>query len=165
MSTSTFVVSYVYTVTYLTGKMLFLLKEIIRDIGLDPSKFTSDWASYENAVRTWLASRHLERIRLEIYDSANNALVTFWDVDVVYTTVGDGSLWIDAAAVRYAIIKQGHAPSSCLYDIKVINKPGWETVPGWRSCELRSTEGFKRYAVGSAVGGNGISAEVAYWSK
>ncbi len=47
----------------------------------------------------------------------------------------------------------------------MINKPGRETVPGWGSCKLRSTEGFKRYAVGSAVGGNGISAVVAYWSK
>jgi hypothetical protein len=165
MSTSTFVISYAYTVTYITDKMLFLLKEIIRDIGLDPAKFASDWATYENAVRTWLASRHLERIRLEVYDPANNTLVTFWDIDVVYATVGDGSLWVDAAAVRYAIIKQGHTPSSCRYDIKVINKPGWEAVPGWGACELRSTEGFKRYAVGSAVGGNGLSAEVAYWSR
>ena len=35
-----------------------------------------------------------------------------------------------AAALRYVIIKQGHTPSSCRYDIKVINKPGWEAVPG-----------------------------------
>ena len=165
MSTSTFVISYAYTVTYITDKMLFLLKEIIRDIGLDPAKFANDWATYENAVRTWLASRHMERIRLEVYDPANNALVTFWDIDVVYATVGDGSLWVDAAAVRYAIIKQGHTPSSCRYDIIVINKPGRPNVPGWATCALRSTEGFRRYSVGSAVGGNGLSAEVAYWSR
>jgi hypothetical protein len=165
MSTSTFVISYAYTVTYMTSKMLMLLKEIIRDIGLDPSKFTNDWATYEEAIRTWLASRHLERIRLEVYDPANNRLVTFWDIDVVYASVGDGSLWVDAAAVRYAILKQGHTPSSCRYDIKVTNKPGRPDVPGWGPCEFRSTEGFKRYAVGSAVGGNGLSAEVAYWSR
>jgi hypothetical protein len=165
MSTSTFVISYAFTVTYLTDKMLLLLKEIIRDIGLDPSKFTSDWATYENAVRTWLASRHLERIRLEVYDPANNALVTFWDIDVVYSTVGDGFLWVDAAAVRYAIAKAGYAPSSCRYDIKLTNKPGRPDVPGWSPCEFRSTTGFKRYTVGSAAGGNGLSAEVAYWSR
>ena len=165
MSTSTFVISYAYTVTYITDKMLFLLKEIIRDIGLDPAKFANDWATYENAVRTWLASRHVERIRLEVYDPANNALVSFWDIDVVYATVGDSSLWVDAAAVRYAIIKQGHTPSFCRYDIIVINKPGRPDVPGWGTCALRSTEGFRRYSVGSAVGGNGLSAEVAYWSR
>jgi hypothetical protein len=30
MSTSTFVISYAYTVTYVTTKMLLMLKEIIR---------------------------------------------------------------------------------------------------------------------------------------
>jgi hypothetical protein len=161
MSTSAFVISYAYTVTYLTDKMLLLLKEIIRDIGLDPSKFANDWASYELAIRTWLSSRHLERVRLEIYNPSTGALVTFWDIDVVYESVGDGSLWVDAAAVRYAIAKAGHAPSSCSYAIKIINKLGRPDVHGWGSCELRSTEGFKRYTVGAAVGGNGLSAQVA----
>ena len=152
--------------TYITDKMLFLLKEIIRDIGLDPAKFASDWATYENAVRTWLASRHLERIRLEVYDPANNALVTFWDIDVVYATVGDGSLWVDAAAVRYAIIKAGHTPSSCRYDIKRDQQAG---PPGRAGMGDRARsdrpKGLGATAVGSAVGGNGLSAEVAYWSR
>ena len=67
--------------------------------------------------------------------------------------------------MAYAIAKAGYAPSSCLYDIRVINKPGRPDVPGWGPCELRSTEGFKRYTVGASVGGNGLSAQVSYWSR
>jgi hypothetical protein len=165
MSTSTFVISYAYTVTYVTTKILQLLKEIIREIGLDPSNFVNDWDSNESAISTWLTSRHLERITLEVYDPRTNALVTRWDIDVVYASVGDGSLWVDTAAIRYAIIKAGLVPSACRYDIKVKNKQGHPYVQGWGPCDFRSTEGFKRYAVGATVGGNGLSAQTAYWSR
>jgi hypothetical protein len=167
MSTSTFVISYAYTVTYVTSKMLHLVSNIIRDIGLDPSNFARDWAVYENGISTWLASRHLERVTLEVYDPKTGNLITRWDLEIVYSTVGDGNLWVDPAAVHYAILKAGLAPSSCLYTIKVrLNDlPGKPTVTGWGDCTFRSTEGLNRYAAGAAVGGNGLATEIAYWSK
>ena len=165
MSTSTFVISYAHTVTYVTTKMLLVLKEIIREIGLDPANFTDNWATYEDAVATWLASRHLERVTLEVYDPHADNLVTRWDIDVVYTSVGDGSLWVDTAAIRYAIAKAGLAPSSCKYDIKMKNKPGRPHVHGWGPCDFRSTDGFMRYSVGATLGGNGLAAQTAYWSR
>ncbi|MDT5151711.1 MAG: hypothetical protein QOI01_3444, partial [Mycobacterium sp.] len=67
MSTSTFVITYAHTVTYVTTKMLLVLKEIIREIGLDPAHFTDDFDTYEDAVTTWLSSRHLQQIALEVY--------------------------------------------------------------------------------------------------
>jgi hypothetical protein len=165
MSTSTFVISYAYTVTYVTTKMLHLLSNIIRDIGLDPSKFTRDWRVYEDGISTWLASGHLQRVTLEVYDPRTNSLITRWDIDVVYSSIGDGNLWVDGAAVRYAIAKAGLVPASCLYDIKVRNNPSAPLVSGWNDCSFRPTDGFQRYSVGAAVGGNGLSAQAAYWSR
>jgi len=165
MSTATFVISYAQTVTYLSTKMLLLLKEIIREVGLDPARFTSDWPTYEDAVSTWLSSRHLQRVTLEIYNPRTNALVSRWDMDVVYSTIGDGKLWVDTAAIRYAIAKAGIPPSSCSYDIKLKNAPGRPEVQGWSSCDFRATDGLQRYAIGAAVGGNGLSAQAAYWSR
>ena len=157
MSTSTFVISYAYTVTYVTAKLLLTLKEIIREIGLDPSKL---------AISTWLRNRELERVTLEVYDPRTSELVTRWDIEIQYASVGDGSsLWVDTAAIRYTIIKHGLVPSACLYDIKVKNRPGYTAVNGWGPCDFRSTEGFKRYAIGATVGGNGLSAQTAYWSR
>lgn len=165
MSTSTFVITYAYTVTYVTTKMLLILKEIIREIGLDPSRFTDDFGTYEDAVSTWLTSCHLQRITLEVYDPRTDGLITRWDIDVVYSTVGNGRLWVDTAAVRYAIVKAGIAPSSCSYDIKLKNAPGRPDVPGWGPCDFRSTDGFRRYSTGAAVGGNELTAQTAYWSR
>lgn len=165
MSTSTISISYTFTVTYVTTKMLLTLKEIIREIGLDPSKFAADWAVYERGITTWLTSRHLERVTLEIYKPGTGALVTRWDIDVVYGTVGDGSLWVDTAAIRYAIAKAGAAPSSCDYEIKLKNTAGRPSVQGWSECSFRSTDGLKRYSVGATIGGNGLAAQTAYWSR
>jgi hypothetical protein len=165
MSSSTFVISYTHTVTYVTAKMLLTIKEIIREIGLDPSAFTNDWTSYETAISTWLTSRDLERVTLEVYNPTTDALVTRWDIDVLYSSVGDGSLWVDTAAIRYQILKAGLAPSTCRYDIKVKNSPGRPDVYGWNSCAFRSTDGFKRYSIGGTIGGNGLTAQAAYWGR
>jgi hypothetical protein len=165
MSSSTFVISYTHTVTHVTGKMLLTIKEIIREIGLDPSAFTSDWTTYENAISTWLNSQHLERVTLEVYNPTTDALVARWDIDVLYSSVGDGSLWVDTAAIRYQIAKAGLAPSTCRYAIKVKNKPGRKDVYGWSSCSFRSTDEFSRYSVGGTIGGNGLTTQAAYWGR
>jgi hypothetical protein len=165
MSTFTVAITYTHTVTFVTTKMLLLLKEIIREIGLDPSRFTDSWDTYERAISTWLSSRHLERVTLEIYNPSTNALVARWDMDVLYASVGDGALWVDTAAVRYSIAKAGLVPSSCRYDLILKNSPGRPEVAGWGPCDFRSTDGFRRFTAGATVGGNGLSAQTSYWSR
>lgn len=165
MSTFTVAITYTHTVTYVTTKMLLTLKEIIREIGLDPARFTDSWPTYERAMSTWLSSRHLRRVSLEVYDPRTSGLVTRWDMDVVYASVGDGALWADTAAVRYSIAKAGLVASFCRYDIILTTAPGRPDVTGWGPCDFRSTNGFKRYAVGATIGGNGLSAQTAYWSR
>lgn len=165
MSTYTVAITYTHTVTYVTTKMLLTLKEIIREIGLDPTRFTGRWSSYELAISTWLDSRHLHRVMLEVYDPGTDALVTRWDMDVVYASIGEGVLWVDTAAVRYAIAKAGFVASACRYEVILHTAPGSPDVVGWGPCTLRSTQGFRRYSVGATVGGNGLLANTAYWSR
>jgi len=165
MSTFTVSITYTRTVTYVTTKMLLVLKEIIREIGLDPAKFTDDWESYESAISTWLSSRHLQRVTLEIYNPSTGNLEAKWENDVVYATVGEGTLWVDTAAIRYFVAKAGLVPSTCLYELKLTVSPGAPAVAGWGPASLRSTEGLRRYVVGATIGGNGLTAQTAYWSR
>lgn len=165
MSTFTVAITYTHTVTHVTTKMLLTLKEIIRDIGLNPSMFSDSWETYERAISTWLSSRHLQRVTLEVFDPESNALVTRWDLNVLYSTVGDGSLWVDTAAVRYSIAKAGLVPSRCKYDIILANAPGRPDVAGWETVSFRDTDGFKRFDIGATVGGNGLSAQTAFWRR
>ena len=165
MSTSVVVNTHTHTATYVAAKLLLSIKEIVRASGLDPSKLSDQWTVLEKGIATWLESRHLERITLEIYEPSNGRLIKRWDLDIVYGYVGDGTLWTDTDALRYSILKAGAVPSRCAYDVIVTRAPGWPAVPGWTSATFRSTEGFTRFAVGSSIGGNGIGANAAYWVK
>ena len=45
------------------------------------------------------------------------------------------------------------------------NRQGRPDVYGWSPCQFRSTAGFTRCSLGATIGGNGLSAQTAYWSK
>lgn len=167
MSTSVAVTTYaaVHTTSYVTSKMLLLFKEIIREVGLDPGKLTDDWEVLERGISTWLRTQHLQRIRLEIYNPTTDKLVCPWDLDVVYGYGSDGTFWTDAESIRYSIRKAGLIPSNCRYKFTVFTSDGRPDVDGWSKCTARSTEGFRRYSIGSTIGGNGIGTDVSYWVK
>ncbi len=164
-ATSTITYNSSHTVTYVTDKMLLLLKEIIREIGLDPAKLIDNWEWLERGVSTWLRSQHLKTVRLEIFNSKTDALVCPWDLDVIYGYGGDGSFWADTTSIRYNIAKAGALPSQCAYRFIVFTSPGPPDVDGWGTVQARSLEGFSRYNLGATIGGNGIGTEVAYWRK
>jgi hypothetical protein len=167
MSSSVVVATYTsaHTITYTTSKMLLIFKEIIREIGLDPAKLTDEWQVLESGISTWLRTRHLEKIRLEIFNPTTDKLVSPWDLDVVYGYGGDGTFWVDTESIRYSIEKAGLVPAKCQYKFVVFTAAGRPDVAGWSTCTARSTEGFRRYSIGATVGGNGIGTEVSYWIK
>src|SRR5690242_4204792 len=109
IAVSTYALTYntTHTVTYVTSKMLLILKEIIREIGLDPGKLTDEWGGLELAISTWLRSQHLKQVYMEIYDPKTDALVSRWDLDVVYGYGSDETFWADTEAIRYSIKKAG----------------------------------------------------------
>ena len=154
-----------HTVSHVTSKMLLILKDIIREIGLDPGKLTDDWAWLERGISTWLRSQHLRQVSLEIFNPKTDALVSRWDLDVVYGYGNDETFWADTESIRYSIQKAGLVPSQCRYRFFVHNADGRPDVEGWGPCTARSTDGFRRYSLGATIGGNGIGADVAYWRK
>jgi len=156
----------VHTVAHVTTNMLNFLKEIIRETGLDPAQMMGQWASLERAIKTWLNSRDLNRVVLEIYNPRTNELVPpRWDIDVVYDYDGDGALWADGDAIRYHIQKAGLVASSCKYDFILQANPNRPDVEGWGPTTMRSTDGLTRRSIGSTIGGNGIGTTTSYWNK
>jgi len=165
MSTASYVDTSVYSVTYVTEKLLFSIKEIIVKSGLSPAKMTSQWASLEQGISTWIASKHLRQVYLEIFDPVKQNLVCRWDLDIIYGYAGDGEFWADTEAIKYHIQKAGAIPAICEYRICLSNAPNAPSVDGWSTCTLYSTEGLSRYSVGTTIGTSGIGAGLAYWGK
>jgi len=154
-----------HTITHVTANILNQLKDIIRQIGLDPSQFTNGWAINERGVNAWLSSRHLTRITLEVYNPTSGALVTRWDIDVNYAYGGDGTLWADKDAIKYHIQKAGLSPAGAQYRLVCTVSSGAPKVEGWNDTELRDTGGFQRLGVGSTSGGAGVAGETSYLTK
>jgi len=165
MSTFVVVNTYTHSVTYVTDKLLLSLKEIIRGSGLSPEKLTKDWDLNERAVSTWLHSRDLETIILEVFNPRNGALVGRWDFDIIYGSTGDGGMWVDTDDIHYHIKKAGLWPSECDYTIMMITKPGRPDVAGWGKGNFRDTEGFIRQTMGTTIDGDGLRAVGSYWRK
>jgi hypothetical protein len=167
MSTIVSVNTYTHSVAYITDKMLSSIKYLIRLSGLDPSKFIEDWITIEFGIKTWLSSRHLEKVILEVYKSVSGSLVGRWDFEIEYDygSNGDGSMWIDTDAIRYAIEKCGINPSGCEYKIVATTKTGAPDLQGWGSTTLSSLDGFQWYSVGTTIGANSLANRAGYWKQ
>lgn len=166
MSTFVAVSTYTHSVTFVTESILRCLKDIVRDSGLDPGRLASQWTVLERGLSTWLGSQHLESVRLEVFDARTGAFVGGWEFAIAHSWRERGvSLWVDTEQIQYALRKQGLWPSSCDYRVVVTHKPGYVSVDGWQSTTLRSTDGFVRQSLGTAMDSSGLGAAASYFRK
>ena len=116
MSTSVSVNTYTYSVTFVADNVQRTLKDIIVQSGLDPTKYVNSWKSVNLALTTWVQSKHLKTIILEIFNPKDDTLVGRWDIEISYgwSSSDTGSFWIDTDQIKTAIRKCGAVPSSCL---------------------------------------------------
>ncbi|QPQ88809.1 HORMA domain containing protein (plasmid) [Burkholderia gladioli] len=160
--------SYAHSVTYVTDNLLKSLKDIIAKSGLDPAAFVEEWESNARPIKTWLESRHLEKLILDIYDPVTDRLIIRWEIDIAYNWSGDGdgSFWTDTDQLNYAIRKQGVIPAKARYQLMLKAKAGRPSVEGWGpTSDPRSTDGMKRQSLGTTVEHSGLGGETAYWRK
>lgn len=154
-----------HTITFVTEELMRTMKEVIKLIGLDPTSMS--WTSTENALNTWLTSRHLQKVTLEIFNPSTDALVARWDISIDYnhSVNEDENFWNDLDATKFAIAKAGVVPNTCKYRIVIDNKEGRPDVPGWSSTTYRSTDGFVKHGVGTTIGTSTIGAQTEYWRR
>ena len=156
----------VYSATHVATNMLRGLKQIIAGCGLSTSRIMGEWEVLEDGVATWVDSRHLEKLVLEVWDTRKpDTLIGRFDftIDYSYYGSGDGELWLDAETVAWAIKKNGSYASSCNYCIIATTSFGAPSVDGWSSMTLRSTAGMREHSIGTALGGGSMAAGLSYW--
>jgi hypothetical protein len=169
MSTFVTVNTYAHSATHVADNMIHSLHQIIRESGLSPEKLVGEWKSLRLAISTWLNSKHLDMVVLEVHDpryTIPDGLVGRWDFDIYYGSAGDGGMWVNTDDIKYHIRKAGLWPSGCDYRVLLQNHPGAPSVAGWSGTQYYSTDGFVRQSIGTTIDGNGyISAGSAYWRK
>jgi Bacterial HORMA domain 2 len=159
-----------HSVTHVTTNILWGLRRIVRDCGLDQTKISSQWEVLEAGTAAWLASGHLRGLVLEVYDprrAAGSDLVGRFDftIDYGYYPDGDGDLWLDPDTVAFAIRRAGTYPSACDYRFVADTAPGRPPVDGWSDTAFRSTAGMTRQTLGTGIGGGGIGTSLSYYRR
>ncbi len=169
MTTAVYVNTTTYATTHVATNMLGSLRAIIKGSGLNPGLLRDQWNTLEHGIATWLTSGHLTTVTLEVYDpgkSPDDFAGRFdFTVDYGYYPGGDGDLWLDPDTVAYAIRKNGSYPGRCQYRIVIDCTPGYPQIPGWTATTYRSTAGFTRHTVGTALGGGSLGAGLSYYAK
>ena len=165
MATGVKVNVHTYATTHVATNLVRSLKDLVVACGLSAEKIVGVWDVLEGGVATWLGTRHLKRLILEIYPTATGNLVKRFDFDIDYSyhPGGGADLWIDPDTVSYAIRKAGTVPAMCSYDISAQTAAGRPDVPGWSTGTLRSTSGLTKRSVGGTVGGDNLGASLNYW--
>ncbi len=162
--TTVSVYSYTNSVTYVADNILKSLKDIIRLSGLSPAKLTGDWSVLLAGITTWIESKHLEFVTLEIYNPKTNTLITRWDITISYSWSSDaGNFWTDTEQLKYAIKKAGIDPSQADYRILVHNTANRPDVAGWSSTTFMSTDGMVKQSLGTTISHQGLGANASYW--
>lgn len=162
------VYSYTHSVTYVADNILKSLKDVLVLSGLDPSELVDGWESSLRALRTWIESKHLKTVTLEIVNPRTDKLITRWDIEVDYgwsSSSGAGHFWTDTEQLRYHILKAGVLPSRTTYRLLLDTHPGEPPVEGWGPTTYRSTDGMVRRSLGSTIEHSGLGGRTSYWSK
>ena len=164
MSTFVAVNTYTHSVIYVTDNILRSLQDIVRLSGLDPTQIADDWTALERGIKTWIESKHLETIVLEVYNPSTDALIGRWDIDIAYEWSGDGGgrFWVDTEQIKIAIKKAGIWPGSSKYSIICRTKSGRPDVDGWSSRPFRATAGMVKQSLGTTIEHSGLGAGTSY---
>ncbi|MDG4769968.1 hypothetical protein [Solwaraspora sp. WMMD792] len=170
MTTAVRVNAHTHATTHVATNMLRGMKQIIQQSGLSISKIRDQWEVLEAGIAAWLNSGHLKGLVLEVYDPGKHTggdLVGRFDftIDYTYYGDGDGELWLDPDTVSYTVLKNGSYPSRCTYRLLADTTPGHPPVNGWSTATLRSTAGFTRHSVGTAIGGGSLGAGLHYYTR
>jgi len=164
-STHTLTYSRTHTSVFVSDNIRNVLRDIIKEGGLDPTKLMDAWSSnIGEAVKCWLESGHLTGITIEFYQPNSNNAEARWDFPISYDGSGsDDDMWVSKRHIIRTIAKASKPSSNASYRIVLTNKPGEPYVEGMGDTEFRSTEGLICRSSGTAIATPDIMAGVRYW--
>lgn len=160
--------SIVYTRThsaaFVSDNMRNVVRDIIREGGLDPTKLMDEWQSVGLAIRTWLESGHLEKIIIEFYLAGSSNACARWDFPINYDGSGvDDDMWVSKEHIIRTIAKASKPPSNAIYRVLLLSTPGRPDVAGMSDTEFKSTQGLVCRSAGTSIATPDIMAGLQYW--
>lgn len=153
-----------HSIVFLSDNMRNVLREVIRENGLSPEKLMQDWETIQRGIRTWLLSRHLNKIVIEFYKPGAPEASARWEFPIGYSGSGvDDDMWLDKNYLRQLIAKSKRPTSDCTYRILLCTDNGAEHVDGLSDCSFLSTGQMSSRQAGTVIGTGHMTAGATYW--
>lgn len=165
MTTHTLTYARTHTSTYVSDNIRNILRDIVREGGLDPANLMDSWSgNVGNAAKFWLETGDLTQVTIEFYMPGSREAVARWDFPIQYDGSGvDDDMWVSKQHIIRTIAKAKKPPTGALYDVILVTKQGRPDAPGMVSCEFRSTNGLVARDAGTAIATPDIMASTRYW--
>ncbi len=163
---ATYAITYsrTHTATFVSDNIRNVLRDIVRESGLDPAKLMDDWQTLGKAAKTWLESGHLYEVVIEFFIPGSSVASARWDIPINYDGSGDDNdMWYSKEHLLRTIAKATKPPANALYRIILRVRPGAVHVDGMGDTELKSVNGLVSRNAGTAIATPDIMAGLRYW--
>ena len=157
----------VYPITYVSNEILNSLIRIVDKRGLGLDYINHNKTTIADGLFTWLGTRHLEKVVLEVYDSGRDGVLERYDMSFEYSSVvpstSDSVFETNLKKLEEFLEKLPSLPLDANYRVVVVLGDGAPDVPGWSPTSLRSVDHLKNQKLGGFIRADYIGAAMEYW--
>lgn len=157
----------VYPITYVSNEVLNFLIRIVDRRGLDLGYINRNKNIISDGLFSWLSTRHLEKLILEIYDTGKNRVVERFDMNFEYSAVvpstQDSIFETNLRKLEDFLENLPSLHSNLAYRIVAVVGPGAPEVPGWSPTKLRSVDHLGNQNLGGMIKADYIGVAMEYW--
>jgi Bacterial HORMA domain 2 len=161
--TSTTTHTRTHTATYLSDVIMGAIGDILGSLGIDASRFFTDWDQDQSAIAAWINEGSLKEVILECHRPDDTVKPVF-EFPLIYGERGPGGASFvnsRAALARYQA-KLTSVPYGTKYHLFCTFSGPRTPQPGWSTGQRSSTDGLRSTSFGSLAEGPHARANLRY---
>ena len=152
------------TAIYVSDKVRNLMRLLIINYGLDPTKLVDAWSDWvQAAARQWMEDGDLKSFVIEFYKPGSSVASARWDFPIRYDGSDIDQMWIDTDFLKGTFAKAPAPPAGCTYRILLQPGPGARSLPGMSNASYLSLAGLTARQAGTVIGTPDIMASATYY--
>jgi hypothetical protein len=164
MAVNTLSYSRTNTAIYVSDKMRHMMKTLILQYGLDPTKLADAWTGWvQGAAREWMATGDLTSFVIEFYRPGAANASARWDFPIRYDGSDIDQMWIDSDFLKDSIAKAPRPPSDCTYRVLLVHTASARRLPGLSDTSFLGLSGLTAREAGTVIGTPDIMASAKYY--
>jgi hypothetical protein len=152
-----------HTAIFVADKLRNLMKVLVSDAGLDPTKLVDAWSSWvEKAARKLLETGYLNKIIIEFYMPGSSNACGRWDFPIRYDGSNIDEMWVDTSFFKGSLPKAEKPPAGCTYRVLLLEYPGAPDV-GLVSTSFKNLGSLSAREAGTVIATPDIMASAVYY--